>query len=58
MAVSQRVKESQLEDVILGTREESKPVNMAKEIPPAEKSAMVALLKEFWDVFAWSYENM
>ena len=31
---------------------------MAKEMPPEEKSAMVTLLKEFWDVFAWSYEDM
>ena len=27
-------------------------------MPLEEKSAMVALLKEFWDVFAWSYEDM
>ena len=30
MVVSQRVKQSQLEEVNLGTREESKPVHVAK----------------------------
>ena len=47
-----------MEEVNLGTGEESKPVNVAKEMPPEENSAMVALLKEFRDVFAWSYEDM
>ena len=66
MAVSQQVKASQLEEVKasqleevnLWTDEETKPVNLAKEMPPKEKSAMLTLLKEFRDVFAWSYENM
>ena len=47
MAVSQRVKASQLEEVNLGTDEETRPVHVAKEMPPEEKSAMVTLLKEF-----------
>ena len=57
-AVSQRVKESQLEEVNLGTGKEEQPVHVAKEMAPEDKSAMIALLKEFWDVFAWSYEDM
>ena len=47
MAISKQVRASQLEEVNLGTGEESKPVNVAKEMPPSEKSAMVSLLKEF-----------
>ena len=31
---------------------------MAKELPDEEKKAMVSLLTDFRDVFAWSYENM
>ena len=58
MAISQRVNASQLEEVILGTGEETRPVHVAKEMPPEEKSATVILLKEVWDVFAWSYEDM
>ena len=54
MVVSQRVKVSQLEEVDLGTSEGPKPVNVAKEMPLEEKMAMIELLKEFRDVFAWS----
>ena len=58
MAVSQRVKASQLEEVNLGTTEEARPVHIAKEMTPENKTAMITLLKEFRDVFAWSYEDM
>ena len=58
MVVSQRVKASQLEEVNVGTDEETRLVHVAKEMPPEEKSAMVTLLKEFRDVFAWSYKDM
>ena len=58
MAVSQRVKASQLEEVNLGTTEDARPVHIAKEMTPDNKTAMITLLKEFRDVFAWSYEDM
>ena len=58
MAVSQRVKASQLEEVNLGTTEEARPVHIAKEMTPDNKTTMITLLKEFHDVFAWSYEDM
>ena len=58
MAVSQRVKASQLEEVNLGTGEEARSVHIAKEMSPENKMAMITLLKEFRDVFAWSYEDM
>ena len=35
-----------------------RPVKVAKELPDEEKKAMVALLTDFRDVFAWSYEDM
>ena len=54
MAVSQRVKASQLEEVNLGTTEEARPVHIAKEMTPDNKTAMITLLKEFRDVFTWS----
>ena len=58
MAVSQRVKASQLEQVNLGTEEGPKPVNVAKEMPREEKKAMIELLTSFQDVFSWSYKDM
>ena len=58
MVVSQRVKASQLEEVNLGTIEEARPVHIAKEMTPDNKTEMITLLKEFHDVFTWSYEDM
>ena len=58
LAVSQRVKVSQLEEVNLGTAEDERPVHIAKEMTPKRKTSMITLLKEFRDVFAWSYEDM
>ena len=58
MTILQRVKASQLEEVDLGTEEKPRPVNVAKEMPKDEKKAMVELLMNFRDVFAWSYEDM
>ena len=58
MTISQRVKASQLEEVDLGTKDKPRPVNVAKEMPNEEKKAMIELLMNFRDVFAWSYEDM
>ena len=58
MAVSQCVKASKLEEVNLGTGEDARPVHIAKQMSPESKTAMMTLLKEFRDVFAWSYEDM
>ena len=52
MAVSQRVKASQLEEVNLGTTEEAKPVHIAKEMNSEDKTTMITLLTKFRDVFA------
>ena len=54
MAVSQRVKASQLEEVNLGNTEEARPVHIAKEMTPDNKTETITLLKEFRDVFTWS----
>ena len=58
MAVSQRVKASKLEEVNLGTGEAPRLVNVAKEMLLEEKTTMIELLKEFRNIFAWSYEDM
>ena len=58
MTISQQVKASQLEEVDLGTKDKPRPVNVAKEMPNDEKIAMIELLTNFRDVFAWSYEDM
>ena len=58
MVVSQRVKASQLEEVNLGTTKDARLVQITKEMTLDNKTTMITLLKEFHDVFAWSYENM
>ena len=58
MAVSQQVKASKLEEFNLETSEALRPINVAKEMPPNEKTTMIELLKEFSDVFTRSYEDM
>ena len=52
------MKASQLEEVDLGTRDAPKAVYVAKEMLPKEKEATIELLKEFRDMFTWSYEDM
>ena len=58
LEVSQRIKSSTLEELHPGTFEEPRLVNMEKEMRLEDKTTMVGLLKEFKDVFAWSYEDM
>ena len=52
MAVSERVKASQLEEVDLETSEAPKPVNVAKKMQQEKKTTMIELLKEFNDLFS------
>ena len=40
------------------TGEVARLVHVAKEMSMKDKSAMITLLKEFRDIFVWSYEDM
>ena len=42
----------------LGWEAEPSTIQIAKEVEPNVKLAMVNLLKEYNDVFSWSYEDM
>ena len=42
----------------MGTNDEPKMVQMGNTLTSFERDALVALLKEFKEVFAWSYEDM
>lgn len=46
------------EDLNLGTEEEPKKVLISGTLSPTEKEEIVAILREYVDVFAWSYEDM
>ena len=58
LAISQRVKASTLEDVNLGSPSEPHTVKIAKDLVPSDISALIDLLTEYYDVFAWSYNDM
>ena len=58
MEISRRVSASTLEDVNVGTTTDPRVLSIAKDLPPSQKEAMIALLKEYKDVFAWSHEDM
>ena len=47
-----------LETVNLGSEEERKEVKIGALLSPAVKESLIELLKEFSDVFAWSYKDM
>ena len=56
--MSQHVKASTLEEVNLRMIKGPRSVNVAKEMPPEEKTTMVVVLNEFKEIFSWSYKDM
>ena len=44
--------------VNLGTNDKPKMVKIGNTLTSSEKDALVTLLKEFKEVFAWSYKDM
>ncbi|KAI5389621.1 hypothetical protein KIW84_075058 [Lathyrus oleraceus] len=50
--------EEQIEVVNLGTDEVKKEVKIGAALEESVKSRMVALLREYVDIFAWSYQDM
>ena len=42
----------------LGTDDEPKMIQVGNTLTTSEKNALAALLTEFKDIFAWSYEDM
>ena len=48
-----------IEDYNIGTEEKFlKMVKLSKMLPPNQKLKYVELIKEFHDVFSWSYEDL
>ena len=58
LAISQRVKASTLEEINLGSCTEPRTLKIAKALASEEQSALIKLLTEYQDVFAWSYSDM
>ena len=53
-----RVKQDQLEEIDLGEEGEGKRVRVSAELEKQFKEQLVQLLKEYRDVFAWTYTDM
>lgn len=49
---------SDIEECNIGTKENPKLIKLSKSLPPTEKVKYLELLKEFQDIFAWSYEDL
>ena len=49
---------SDIEECNIGTQTKPKMIKLSKYLPPQEKEKCIQLLKEYQDVFAWSYEDL
>ena len=58
LAISQRVNASTLEALNLGSDGNPRTLKMANNLPPEKRSALKLFLREYHDVFSWSYTNM
>ena len=58
MEVSRRVMASTLEEINIGTTSDPRMLSIVKELLQDQREAMIALLTEYKDVFAWSHEDM
>jgi hypothetical protein len=52
------VNEGDVKDCIIGTPEDPKIVKLSKKLSPEVKERYVKLMKEFPDVFVWSYDEL
>lgn len=49
---------SNIEECNIGSEENPKIIKLSKSLPPNEKLKYMELIKEFQDVFSWSYEDL
>jgi hypothetical protein len=52
------VNEGDVEDCNIGTPEDPKIIKLSRKLNPEVKERYVKLMKEFPDVFAWSYDDL
>ncbi|RDX71482.1 hypothetical protein CR513_49163, partial [Mucuna pruriens] len=48
----------ELETINLGDGEEARDIQVGKQMPPNSRQELVALLREYSDIFAWSFQDM
>jgi hypothetical protein len=52
------VNEGDVEDCNIGTQEDPKIIKLSKTLSPEVKQIYIDLMKEFPNVFSWSYEDL
>ena len=50
--------EEQIEVVNIGTEEQKREVRIGAALEESVKQRLIAMLREYADIFAWSYEDM
>ena len=50
--------EDEVIQVDVGDKDHPKPIFISKSLSPQEKEEYISLIREYIDVFAWSYEDM
>ena len=58
ISVITTVNEGDVEDCNIGTPEDPNIINLSRTLSPEVKERYVKLMKEFPDVFAWSYDEL
>jgi len=50
--------EDKVIQIDIGDQKHSKLISISESLSPTEKQDLIALIKEYIDVFTWSYEDM
>ena len=50
--------EEPVESVSLGTEEDKKEVKIGVNLEPSVKQRLIQMLRDYVEIFAWSYEDM
>ena len=50
--------DAEVEECNIGTKKEPKIIKISKSITIENKERYIKLMKEFYDVFAWSYDDL
>ncbi|MCO5598511.1 hypothetical protein L7F22_052608 [Adiantum nelumboides] len=53
-----RVKENELDTIFLKNQEGTKPIHINKQLEVPFRKELIALLREFQNIFAWEYADM
>lgn len=50
--------DAEVEECNIGTKQEPKIIKISKSLTKKNKERYIKIMKEFYDVFAWSYDDL